>query len=218
MLPYSIEVLFAVFGQFNREAWPVQLILFALALGIMVLLVRMPDSPGAARAISVSMAAAWAWVGIGFHYLYFAPLNFAAPFYAAIFVLQALLLVWAGGREKPRYRWHNGVSEWAGLALLLYALGIFPLIDWWLGHAWSDLRLFAMAPGPTALFTLGLLLLTAGPTPYYLLVIPVLWGVMQGVQAWWLGLPQDMVLPFASLLGVGLVVWKHRQAPCRERG
>lgn len=219
MLPYSIDVLFAIFGQFNCETWPAPLIFFALALVMLAALGRSGGGISLARAISVCLAIIWAWVGIGFHYIYFAPFNFAASFYAVAFVLQALLFAWAAYKAQPRYRWRRDTFGWAGLILLVYALALYPLVDVGLGHGWQNSRLFAMAPGPTALFTLGLLLLTAGRTPFYLLVVPVGWGMTGGVLAWLLGVPQDAVLPVASLVGVGLAIYKNRLTRLRrERG
>ncbi|SHF14571.1 hypothetical protein SAMN02745148_01915 [Modicisalibacter ilicicola DSM 19980] len=211
MLPYSTEVLFALFAEFNRTAWPVAVTFQVLALAALILVAYRPGQRASARALSALLAAAWAWVGIAFHWWHFAPFNFAAPWYGVAFLGQALLFAWAVLRRELRYRWRSAGVGWIGQALLLYALVGYPLVDWLLGHDWQSLRLFAMAPGPTMLFTMGALLLVQGRTPYHLLVIPVLWGVVGGVLAWRSGLPQDAILPVASLLGLGLVVARNRR-------
>lgn len=220
MLPYSIEVLFAVFGQYNKTVWPAQLLAYVLALVALAIVFKprvfkpsvFKPSAAGTRFIGVVQAIAWAWVGIGFHFVHFAPLNFAAPIYGTFFVLQALLLAWAGLiKASPGYRFHADVFGVVGQGLVIYALVGYPVVDWLMGQDWRHIRSFAMAPGPTMLFTLGLLLSTNGRTPLYLAIIPLLWGLVAGASAWLLGLSQDLVLPLAGIGGLGLIVWKNRR-------
>ena len=68
-----------------------------------------------------------------------------------------------------------------------------------------------LAPGPTAVFTLGLLLLTARPHAAPPRVIPLLWTLVAGATAWILAIPQDLALPVAGLGGFALILWKNRR-------
>jgi hypothetical protein len=71
---------------------------------------------------------------------------------------------------------------------------------------------FGVAPAPTAVFTLGMLLLTAGKAPVHLAVIPLLWSLGGGATAWILGITAGLTLPLAGVVGFGLVLWKNRRA------
>jgi hypothetical protein len=73
--------------------------------------------------------------------------------------------------------------------------------------------MFGVAPCPTTIFTMGLLLLTEGRTPPHLAIIPVLWALVGGSAVWLLGVPEDLALPIAGLSGLGLILWKNRAAP-----
>jgi hypothetical protein len=209
MLPFTAEILFSSFAQYNTALWPAHVVALALALAAVLLTLR--PVRGGDRAIAALLAVAWAWVGVGYHLMHFATLNFAAPLYAAFFVLQALLLAWTGvvrGRLTCRLR--PDLFGWAGLVLALAALIAWPLADG-LSHGWQSVRLVGLAPAPTAVFTLGLLLLTAGRTPLHLTIIPLLWTLVAGATAWILTIPQDLALPIAGLAAFALIVWKNRQ-------
>ena len=211
MLPYSIEILFAIYAQFNQAAWPAQPGFHVLALVTLGVILRMPDHAAAARLMNGFLALVWAWTGIGFYLVHFVPFNFAAPYYAAVFLIQAALFAVAAARARPRYRVACDLSGMLGLGMLGYALVGYPLIDAVLGQPWQSLRYFPMAPGATLLFTLGGLLLASGRVTYLLFVIPVMWGLIAGVLAWWLGLAQDAVLPVASVACLVLFVWRQRR-------
>lgn len=211
MLPYSLEVLFAIHGQFNRAVWPVQLLFFAFAVSVSVLLLRAPGSRVTSRATNVLLALAWAWTGIGFHWLHFASFNFAAPYYAVAFICQAGLFGLAAMFGKPRYCQEGGPQAAIGWGLVIYALLGYPLVDSMMGQAWQNVRLFALSPGATLLFSLGILLRASGRMAYVLWVIPVVWGIVAGVLAWWLGLAQDAILPVASVSAAILFLVSQRR-------
>ena len=218
MLPFTADVLFSNFGQYNRALWPLPVLAWLLALAAILLTLR-PVRSGD-RVIAGLLAAGWLWIGYGYHYLQFAAINFAAPVYAVFFVLQGLLLAWTGvARRGLAFHFHADAFGWAGLALALAATLGWPLADLLTGHGWESVRLVGLAPGPTAVFTLGLLLLTDGPTPLRLTLIPLLWTFVAGATAWVLAIHQDLVQPAAALGVLGLAVWKNRgrRAGCSSR-
>jgi hypothetical protein len=199
MLPFTAETLFSSFEQYNRALWPLPILALALALAIIILALR--PVQGGGRAIGALLAAAWVWIGVGYHYLHFAAIDFAAPLYGAFFVLEGVLFAWTGVvRGNVAFRFGADLFGWAGLALAIAA-----------ALAWESLRVAGLAPGPTAAFTLGLLLLTEGRTPLHLAVIPLLWTLVAGATAWVLAIPQDLALPLAGLCGFALVLWKNRR-------
>ena len=213
MLPFTADVLFSSFEAYNRALWPLPILALVLALAAIPLTLR--PVRGSDRAIGALLTIAWLWTGVGYHLLHFAAIDFAAPLYGAFFVVQALLLAWTGVvRGRLAFRFRADLSRWIGLMLALAATVAWPLADWLLGPGWSSVRLVGLAPGPTAVFTLGLLLLIDGRTPLHLAAIPVLWTLIAGATAWALSIPQDLFSPVAGLGGLCLILWKNRR---RER-
>ncbi|MGH6898435.1 MAG: DUF6064 family protein [Geminicoccaceae bacterium] len=210
MLPFTADVLFSSFEQYNRALWSLPIVAVALALAVILLTLK--PVRGGGRAIGALLAAAWVWIGVGYHYLHFATIDFAAPVYGVFFVVQGLLLAWTGvARGRLDFRFGADLFGWCGLALAIAAAVASPLADGLAGHGWRSVRVVGLAPGPTAAFTLGMLLLTAGRPPLHLAVIPLLWTLVAGAMAWVLAIPQDLALAAAGLGGFGLILWKNRQ-------
>ena len=210
MLPFTADVLFSSFEAYNRALWPLPILAFAMALAAVLLTLR--PVPGTDRAIGALLAIAWLWVGLGYHVMHHAAIDFAAPLYGVFFVVQAVLLAWTGvARGRLAFRFRADPFGWAGLALALAATIAWPMADRLLGPGWQSVRLVGLAPGPTAVLTLGLLLLTDGRTPLRLAVIPLLWTLVAGATAWVLAIPQDLALPVAGLCGLVLILWKNRR-------
>jgi hypothetical protein len=210
MLPFTAEIVFSSFEQYNRALWPLPVLAWVLGLAAVLLTLR--PVRGGDAAIGALLAAAWLWTGIGYHILHFATINFAAPIYGAFFVLQGLLLAWSGAlRRRLSFRFRADPSGWAGLTLALAALFVWPFADWAKGHGLESVRVVGLAPTPTAALTLGLLLVTHGRTPLHLAVIPLAWAVVAGATAWVLGIPQDLALPAAGLVAFCLMLWKNRR-------
>lgn len=213
MLPYTAEVLLSLYGRYLGELWPVALPLLLLTLALVPLAVLY--GPRSGRLAGVVLAAGWLWTGAVFHLQYFATINFAAPLYGGLFVLQGLLLAWQGVvRGRLALAFGGGGASWSGLGLLLLAALGYPLADYLGGHG-GGLRLAGLAPGPTALFTLGALLLVAGRVPLHLLVLPLAWCLMAGFNGWVLGLAADLALPPLALAAVVMAVVKNRRPGAR---
>jgi hypothetical protein len=110
----------------------------------------------------------------------------------------------------------SGRAGWAGVALAAYAIVGDPAFAWITGQGMAGVRVVGLAPEPTALFTLALLLLADGRAPLYLAAIPVLWTLIAGATAWTLGMPQDLVLPLLGLAAFALLLWKNWQRQRRR--
>jgi Family of unknown function (DUF6064) len=210
MLPFTAEILFSSFEQYNRALWPLPVVAPALALAL-VLLSLWPVRHGD-KTIGALLALAWLWVGLGYFILRFAAFDFVAPAYGTLFVLQGLLLLWtAMVRNKLALRFTGDLFGWCGLALTLAAMLAWPLADGLLSRGWRSLRVVGLAPGPTAILTLGMLLLSAGRTPLHLAIIPLLWTLIAGATAWLLSIPQDLALPVVGIGAAVLLLWKDRR-------
>lgn len=211
MLPFGPDAFFALFEQYNRAIWPAQIAAYGLALAVLALAAR--PRAGAGRAIAAILALAWAWNGAVYHMTYFVTINFWADIFGLFFLLQALLFLWTGVvRGQLEFRFGGDAGAWIGVGLAAFAMAVYPMIGWALGHGWPRAPMFGVAPCPTTIFTMGMLLLAAGRVPPYLAVIPVLWSLIGGTAAWFLGVTEDLALPFAGLGGLALILARNRRA------
>lgn len=210
MLPFTADILFSSFEQYNRSVWPLPPLACLLALAALLLTLR--PLPFGDRLIAIGLAAGWLWTGIHFQILYFARFDFVAPAYGGLFIVEGLLLIRAGLLRRPAdFRFRPDLSGWIGLVLAVVAIAVLPLVDGLAGDGWQSVRVVGLAPGPTAVLTLGLLLLGERRAPVHLAVIPLLWTLVAGATAWILWIPQDLALPIIGVASFGLLVWKTRR-------
>jgi len=214
VLPFGQDAFFALFEQYNRAIWPAQIVAYVVAFAALALAARPVAGAGRAgqgRIICAILALAWAWNGIVYHLLFFATINFWADAFGALFIVEAMLLLWIGVvRGTLEFRIGRDAYSWIGVALAIFAMAIYPVIGWGLGHAWPRAPMFGVTPCPMTIFTMGLLLLAAGRTPLYLAIIPLLWSLIGGTAAWFLGVTEDLALPVAGLGGLALIFIKNR--------
>jgi hypothetical protein len=202
-LPFTREQFFDVFARYNEGVMPLQLGLFLLALsafGAMVVRRR-----GSDRVVSAILAGLWAWMAIVYHFIYFAPVNPAAPLFAAMFLAAAALFAWAGVvRGRLVFDGESRARRVVGHALITYALVGYPLLSLLLGRQFPELPTFGL-PCPTTIFTIGMLAFLSLPFPRYVLVLPIVWAFIGGQAALSLGVYEDIGLLVAGLAGVWLV-------------
>lgn len=101
MPPFTSDQFLEVFVQYNASVWPAQIV--AYVLGVAMIVVLFVPLKARNRIIAAGLAAMWAWTGIIYHWVYFSTINQAARVFAALFVLQAVLLLYSGairGHEK----------------------------------------------------------------------------------------------------------------------
>jgi len=211
VLPFTAEVMDSLLGRYNASIWPLPLLAVALAGAAFAHALR--PVRGGDRLVAALLAAAWAWVGIAFHIRTVAAIDFMAPVYGAFFLAQGVLLAWSGvvrGRLVLRFR--PDPAGWTGLGLTALAVAGYPLLATVAGQVWPSLPFAGTAPDPTAMLTLGLLLLTDRPVQRHLLGVPVMWSLAAGLQALSLGTPERLVLPVAAVLVVVLAVQSRRGA------
>ena len=70
------------------------------------------------------------------------------------------------------------------------------------GRAWSQVEIFGIAPDPTVVATLGLVLRAPVGQRWTLLPIPLAWCAMSGATAWAMGSPDAWVMPIAGVLAL----------------
>jgi hypothetical protein len=206
--PFTMEQFFGVFAQYNTTVWPVQVVIYLLALAALFLAIRKTSYSD--RIISVILALFWLWMGVIYHLIFFTAINPLAYAFGGLFILQGLLFLGSGTfRRKLSFGPAADVYGWAGGFFLLYGLLIYPLLGYFLGHVYPHSPTFGL-PCPTTIFTFGLLLWTNKRVPKYLLVIPVLWSFVGfGAALQWHVL-EDIMLLITGLAATAMLVYRDR--------
>ncbi|MDP3761902.1 MAG: DUF6064 family protein [Ramlibacter sp.] len=172
-LMFSPATYWRLLERYNREVWPLHLL--AIAAGAMLLWWVAVRARAAGQLAAAVLAAVWLWVGWAFHWQRYAPINWAAEYFAMAFALQAVLLFAVAATAKVGDTPPAGPLVRAG-GLALAAIGVFayPFLAFAAGRPWSQAEVFGLMPDPTALATLGFLLATRLPRRGWLAVIPAL--------------------------------------------
>jgi Family of unknown function (DUF6064) len=208
-LLFSPRTYYRLFELYNTEVWPLQIV--ALALGVAIMLAILRGAPWSGRAIAIILAALWLFVAWAYLLERYDTINWAARYYALGFALQAGLLVLSGViRNRLAFK-PRGVPAWIGLALLLYALAIHPLIAPLAGRPWTQAEIFGLAPDPTAIGTLGVLV-AAARAPIRLAVLPLLWCAISALTLWTMESPEAPVVALTAVLAAAAVTWNMRSA------
>jgi hypothetical protein len=208
ILPFSQQTYFRLFELLNAAIWPAQLL--AAAIGVALIALLTFPTVWSGRGIALLLAAAWSFVAWAYLGTRYAALNWAASYFAWAFATQAVLLV-ASGALAGRLTFSGPRPHGArvGVAAVLFALLIQPLIGPGLGRAWSGVELFGVAPDPTVLATLGVLLAADRMRPE-LFVIPLLWCCITGAVLWALDAPDALLMPAAGFL---ILILALRRSP-----
>jgi len=208
-LLFSPKTYYRLFELYNRDLWPGQVLALALGVALLVLLRR--GGPARGRIIAAILAACWAWIAWAFHAERYAGINWAATYFAAAFAVEALLLLWTGViRGRLTFVPSADAAGRAGRALLLFALFAQPLLGPLLGRGWRQAEIFGLAPDPTVVATLGVLLAAVPGRGRHLLVVPLLWCAVSGAFLWAMAAPDALVMPAAGLLVLLLAAGRVR--------
>jgi Family of unknown function (DUF6064) len=196
--PFTLEQFLGVFADYNAAIWPAQIV--AYVLGVVAVAALVLQSPQASRAIALILAAMWAFNGIGYHYVWFSPINPAAKVFAVCFILEAMLFArCAASTSHLQFQIRRDLRSVAGASFILYAMLVYPILGIWAGHGLTAGPMFGVAPCPTTIFTIALLLFARGLWVKWLSIIPLLWSVVGLAAALQLGFREDLGLPVAGL-------------------
>ena len=118
-------------------------------------------------------------------------------------------------RDRLRLRPSRDLAGMTGLCIFLLALLAWPLIGPLVGRPWVQAEIFGIAPDPTVVATLGVLM-AADRTRWELLVIPLLWCAISGATLWTMQSPDALLMPIVALLAVVLAGWKAVSTKAQE--
>ena len=199
-LLFSPRTYYRLFELYNAAVWPGQVLAVAAGLAIAAML-RKPR-PWQGWVVAVLLAAGWLWIAWAYFLARYATINWAAPCVAAAFAGEALLLVLAGTLGRSSLPPDSRMAGRIGVGLYVFALVVQPLIGPLAGRTWSQVEILGIAPDPTAVATLGLVLRAPVGHRWALLPIPVAWCAVSGATAWAMGSPDAWVMPIAGLLAL----------------
>jgi hypothetical protein len=173
---FSPRTYYRLVELYNREVWPAH----GVALGLGAALLWLPRHAGvwASRVIAAILAVAWLWVAWAFHLERFATINWAATYFALGFAIEGMMLLWLGA-ISGRLRFQLEHRRF-GLVILVFALLVQPLTAPLAGRPWQQMEVFGLMPDPTAVATLGVLLLSRQRIVWLLWVVPLLWCAIAG--------------------------------------
>jgi hypothetical protein len=209
VIPFTVDQFYGVFRAYNTAVWPAQWLLIGLGMAAVVLaLVRWRWS---GVAVSAILAALWAWIAVAYHLAFFTRISPPAYGFAALSAVGAVDFIWQGViHRRLAFGWHRGLKSAVGVALIIFALAVYPVWSTYAGHPYPAMPTFGL-PCPTTIFTLGLLCFATTPTPRSPLIAPSLWSFVGSQAAFLFGVWPDLGLVAAAAVGVGLLLTAGRQ-------
>ncbi|TVP43492.1 MAG: MFS transporter permease [Halomonas sp.] len=205
-IPFTADVYFRLLERMGETFWPLHLLTLALGAAALVLELRHRT-----RLACLLPAPLWAFVAVAFFIQRYAELNWAGGYVGYAFIAQAVLLVvmaltgW--GMDNALRATHPPVV--IGTAITLFGLIIMPLIAPLSGGSWYQAEVFGIHPDPTAVTTLGLvLILFRGFALWIAAIIPALWLVVSGLTLQALNATGGGVLFAVLAIALVGVVWK----------
>ena len=197
-LLFSPRVYWRMLELQNAFLWPLHLVTSAAGLGIVLLAIRRSHDNGLYIAVVLSML--WAFVGWDFLWNRYAAINWAVAYVAPAFGLQAVLVTTAAASGLAFDQ--KDIAARLGLLLAVLGLLAYPSLPPLFGRPWTGAEAFGVAPDPTAITTLGVLLAARGRLMPLLFPIPLVWLLLSGLTLRTMGDPQGW-LPY-SVVGATL--------------
>ncbi len=202
---FSPPIYWRLFESLNAAWWPLQPPLAAAVLWLL--------HPRARRWMPFVLALAFALSGWAFVWQRYTPIQWVASGFAWGFAVQALAWVvlglargWQVSADPLRQR--------AALGGMLFALLVYPLLAPLAGRPWPQAECFGLAPDPTALFSLALLLTLQTRSALMrwwlrgMALLPLAWCVFSSATLLVMGAWQGAVLAGAVVVLVAVAVYR----------
>jgi len=152
-LMFSPRVYARLFEAVNETWWPLHLLLLPAGLLGLWALAR----GRAPLALALGCGAAWLLCSTVFVQARYEPINWAAGYLVPLLWALAVLLPVLAWRTRHRAAVH-GAARRVACVLAAWALLLHPLLAPLAGRGWAQAEVLGLAPDPTAIATLALLL------------------------------------------------------------
>ncbi len=212
LVPFSQDAWRALIADYNRAHWP--WVLAGVAMGLLLLGLTAGATRWRLRAALALLALCWLWIGWAFVHQALGRLLWAADWLAWGFAAQgALLLAVAGlGGVAPQAQ-RRGSAAPAWWLLAFAVLGL-PLLAFAAGRPWPALGGFGTTPDATAIGTLAVAAMLAGPSAWLLRLLPMLWCLLSTAMLQVLDEPL-WPLPLLAVGFAAVLSWRRRRTTAR---
>lgn len=203
--------------ELHNTAWaPLHVVTTAAAGGLLWAIRK--ATAGRLRAALVAAGLAWLFVASAFHWIRYAPINWAASWFSFAFGLQGLMLIWHGWTARDPERRADAAGR-LGEGMVLAAM-LYPLLTLASGRPLAQSEWVALMPDPTVLATLGMLLCLGRDRtqePFWmrcgwLMPIPLLWCAITAATLWTLNAREWFLMPLAGMLALAMALRRKRSA------
>lgn len=220
MLSLSPDQYVDILSQANIAFWPSHLIIIAFASFCTVLVVKASDWAG--NLLANIVAVVWTLSGWMFFIGAGSDVSVLSVGYGLVCLAQAALFLWLGAVLKGlRVEAGLGVRGVVGLALMAYTTFAQIPIAFAAGADWPAASVLGVAPGATAIFTVGALLVTADRPPALLTVVPTALVFASGIAAVSSGTVEDLMALPAGVVAVYFLLplnHAHRRQDYARKG
>jgi hypothetical protein len=196
-LPFTTEQFLEVFRRYNTTFYPIQAVFLLIAVYAIFVVARNKSNSG--KIVTTILAVFWLWMGLAYHIAFFSSINKAAYIFGSLFILQGVLLQIYGYLNQPVFTFRKNLPGIASILLLIYALIIYPIVGYFLGHRYPYSPTFGL-PCPTTIFTVAVVLLAERRLPFYIALIPLLWCAVGFSAAFAMGMYEDFGLIVSALI------------------
>lgn len=211
-LPFTQDQFLEVFMNYNLAMWPGQII--AYILGSLAVVLAVQKSKHSGRIISTVLGLMWFVNGFVYHITFFSGINKAALVFGSLFVIQSILFfIFGVFKNELKFEYDKSAFSYTGLAFIVYAMILYPIIGYVLGHGYPNSPSFGIAPCPTTIFTFGLMLMLKPKIKPYIFIIPAIWSLIGFFAALKLGIIEDVGLLIAGAAGTIMLIRKNKTMP-----
>ena len=207
-LSLDLDQTMSVFGAYNPAIWPMQV--FAYLAGLVALYSATKQTRFSNNIACGILTFFWMWTGAVFCVFFWAPTYPAAYAFGILFIAQSFVFLLNASKPTLSFKSQRNSFTLIGWLFIAYAMVGYPLAGHLLGHIYPRSLPFGLVPCPTAVFTLGLLMLTDKNVPRYVLVIPAIWSICAIVPVV-SGIYEDAGLILAGLVCIPLLLRRNRQ-------
>ncbi|MCF7885163.1 MAG: DUF6064 family protein [Candidatus Marinimicrobia bacterium] len=209
-MPFNVEQFLEVIKNYNL-AIGILPVVIAFSLGILAIWELVKKKKHADKLINNILAVFWIWNGAVYHLGFFLKINPAARIFGILFIIQGLLFLYYGNfTSKLQYTFRKGVYYTIAWVLIVYAILIYNILSPFLGHVYPVAPLFGIAPCPTTIFTLGILIFTNEKMPKVILIVPFIWSLIGGSASILFGIYEDILLLISGVLTIALIYFRNK--------